>query len=195
MTARTDPRRLAVLLVLLGVAAIYGVTRLRLGVLRSDSGAGKIPDVGSFKVPSLGWDRTGERAIPTPGGGRNLFTFGPPPTPTPDRRPTPTPLPTQPPRPTVPRPTPTPPYISSCNGKPLPPPPGFSMTFVGWIGPERLPVAIFKDGEEVLAAARGDKLKDKFIIREISIGDKEKSVTVGFECFPESVTTKVSLAR
>ena len=28
-------------------------------------------------------------------------------------------------------------------------------------------MAIFKDGEEILAAAKGDKIKDKFIIREI----------------------------
>jgi len=194
LAARTDPRRLAVLLVLLAVAAIYGVTRLRLGAIRSDSDATRIPDVGSFKVPSLGWDRTGERAIPTPGGGRNLFTFGPPPTPTPDRRPTPTPMPTQPPRPTVPRPTPTPAWIG-CDGKPLPPPPSFTMSFVGWIGPERLPVAIFKGGEEILAAARGDKIKDKFVIHEITIGDKESFVLVGFVCYPETVTTKVSLAR
>lgn len=69
------------------------------------------------------------------------------------------------------------------------------MSFVGWIGPERLPVAIFKEGEEVLAAARGDKIKDKFIIREITIGDKESFVMVGFVCYPVAVTTKVSLAR
>lgn len=186
MAAKTDPRRLAVLLVLLAMAAIFGATRMRLGVLGGGSGSASIPTVGSFNVPSLGWDRTGERAIPTPGGSRNLFTFGPPPTPTPDRRPTPTPMPTQPPRPIVPRPpTPTPIWGNK------PPPPTFSLRFVGWIGPERLPVAIFKDGEEVLAAAKGDKVKDKFIIRAV----EPTSVTVGFVGYPETVTTKVSLAR
>lgn len=186
MAAKTDPRRLTVLVALLVVAAIYGATRLQFGILRGGAGEVSVPAAGNFKVPSLGWDRTGERAIPTPGGTRNLFTYGPPPTPTPDRRPTPTPLPTQPPRPTVPRPTPTPAPWGT-----LPPPPAFQLTYVGWIGPDRLPVAIFKDGEEVLAAAKGDKVKTKFIIREV----ERTSVTVGFVGYPETVTTKVSLAR
>ncbi|HNX50353.1 MAG TPA: hypothetical protein PKL08_09325 [Thermoanaerobaculaceae bacterium] len=191
MAARTDPRRLAVLLVLLLVAVVYGVTRLRQGAVGGGSGAAAMPQLGNYSVPGLGWDRSAARVMPTPGGGRNIFSFGPPPTPTPDRRPTPTPPPTQPPRPTVPRPTPTPAPWGT-----MPPPPPFPLTFVGWLGPERLLVAIFKDGEDVVAAAKGDKVKEKFIIRDITIsGVPDPSVTIGFVGYPELVTTKVPLAR
>lgn len=187
MAARkSDPRRLAVLLGLLVVAGIVGLSRWHPGLFGGAGTEGTITKARSFEVPKLGWSRATGEPLPTPGAGRNLFAFGPPPTPTPDRRPTPTPLPTRPPQTPVPRPTPTPaPWGSK------PPPPPFTLTFIGWLGPSRLPVAIFRDGEELVAAARGDTLKQKFIIREV----KETGVTVGFVGYPDTVKTEVPLAR
>ncbi|HPC83203.1 MAG TPA: hypothetical protein P5234_07565 [Thermoanaerobaculaceae bacterium] len=182
MAAKTDPRRLALLLVLLAAAAVFGLTRWRPTLLGGAGSGGALPPVKSYTVPDLGWSRLGGRELPTPGTVRNLFTYGPPPTPTPDRRPTPTPLPTRPPVPVVPRPTPTP-------GPP--PPPAFTLTYIGWLGPSRLPVAVFRDGEEIVAAARGDTLKNKFIIREV----KATGVTVGYVGFADTVNTEVPLAR
>lgn len=182
MAARTEPRRIALLLVLLAATAVFGIVRWRPTFLGGVGADGPLPQVRDYTVPSLGWSRAGGRELPTPGAGRNLFTFGPPPTPTPDRRPTPTPLPTRPPGPVVVRPTPTP-------GPPPPPP--FTLTYIGWLGPDRLPVAVFRDGEEIVAAARGDTLKQKFIIREV----KATGVTVGFVGFADTVKTEVPLAR
>lgn len=182
MAARTDPRRLALLLVLLAAAVVFGLVRWRPVFLGGTGSGAAAPQVRSYTVPSLGWSPTDGRELPTPGAGRNLFTYGPPPTPTPDRRPTATPLPTRPPQPIVARPAPTP-------GPP--PPPAFTLTYIGWLGPDRLPVAIFRDGEEVVAAARGDTLKQKFIIREV----KATGVTVGFVGFADTVKTEVPLAR
>ncbi|MGV8041150.1 MAG: hypothetical protein AB2L07_14115 [Thermoanaerobaculaceae bacterium] len=182
MAARTDPRRLALLLVLLAAVVVFGLIRWRPAFFGGTGSGGSLPQVRSYTVPALGWSRVGGRELPTPGAGRNLFTYGPPPTPTPDRRPTATPLPTRPPQPIVARPAPTP-------GPP--PPPAFTLTYIGWLGPDRLPVAIFRDGEEIVAAARGDTLKQKFIIREV----KATGVTVGFVGFADTVKTEVPLAR
>lgn len=186
MAARTDPRRLVVLLVLLAVVAFFALTRWRPTLLGGGAAGIKSPQTRSYEVPVLGWEPDAGRTLPTPGAGRNLFTFGPPPTPTPDLRPTPTPLPTRPPQTPAPRPTATPAPWGS-----LPPPPAFPLAYIGWLGPNRLPVAIFREGEEVLAAARGDTVKQKFIIREV----KANGVTVGFVGYPETVTTEVALAR
>jgi len=182
VAARTDPRRLVLLLVLLAAALVFALLRWRPAFLAGAASGGALPPARSYTVPILGWSPTEGGARPTPGGGRNLFTYGPPPTPTPDRRPTPTPLPTRPPQPVVARPTSTP-------GPPPPPP--FTLTFIGWLGPDRLPVAIFRDGEEIVAAAPGDTLKGKFIIREV----KATGVTVGFVGFADTVKTEVPLAR
>ncbi len=187
MSSNTDPKKLAALALLLVALAVVVVFRLRPalsgGVSRRGVAVGK---VGSYKVPGLAWDRTREREVPTPTTGRNLFTFGPPPTPTPDRRPTATPAP-----PPTPRPTPTPPGIY-VNGKwILPPPPQFPMRYLGWLGPDRLRVAVFRDGDDVLAVPVGETVKQRFILRDVG----PITVTIGFVGYPDNVTTTVPLAR
>jgi hypothetical protein len=181
------PRNVAVLAALLVVLAVVAIVRLRpVRVSGAAAGNDKAVHVGSYSVPVLGWDRLEERVVPTPRAGRNLFTFGAPPTPTPDRRPKPTPPPPPPPQPT---PTPEGIYV---NGKwILPPPPSFSLSYLGWLGPNRLPVAIFRDGDEVLAVAVGETVKLKFIVREVD----PTGVTIGFVGYPPNVTSKVVLAR
>jgi hypothetical protein len=181
---------MAILLLLaavLGGVAIYRVRpALVEGVLAS---GGKVAQVGNYQVPELGWDKDEARAVPSPGTGRSLFTYGAPPTPTPDLRPTPTPKPTMPPAP--PAPTPTPVCFPGANGDCLPAPPQFPLTYLGWLGPNRLPIAVFRDGGEVLALALGDIVKERFIIREVG----PTAVTVGYTGYAPSVTNKVPLAK
>jgi hypothetical protein len=182
-----DPKRIAVLAALLVVLGVVVVFRLRPALVAAGrGGSGKLAKVGTYTVPALEWDRAVPREVPTPSSGRNIFTFGAPPTPTPDRRPTATPLPTQPPRP-----TPTPPGIY-VNGKwILPPPPQFPMTYLGWLGPDRLRVAVFRQGDDVLAVPVGETVKDRFVVREVG----PNTVTIGFVGYPERVTTQIPLAR
>jgi hypothetical protein len=78
------------------------------------------------------------------------------------------------------------------NGKwILPLPPKFQLSYLGWLGPDRLQVAVFRDGEDVLAVPVGESVKDKFIVREVSA----TGVTIGFVGYPANVTSRVALAR
>jgi hypothetical protein len=183
----TDPKKVAILALLLAALVVVVVYRLRPALVQGAAvGGGRAVQVGSYTVPALGWDRNQMREVPTPGAGRNLFTFGAPATPTPDRRPT-----VPPPTPPPPRPTPTRAGIYVDGKWILPPPPPFTMTYLGWLGPDRLPVAVFRDGDDVLAVPVGDTVKQKFVVREVG----PTAVTVGFVGYPNDVTSKVPLAR
>lgn len=190
MAARTEPRKIALLAALLVVLAAAVVYRLKPALVEGGAGSAGAASgkVGSYEVPRLGWSPDGTPR-PLPGqGGRSLFTFGAPPTPTPDLRPTPTPPPTLPPRPTV---VPTPPGIEMEDGSRMPPPPTFSMQYLGWLGPDRLPIGVFRDGGEVVVFARGDTVKNRFILREVG----PSSATIGYVGYPEKVIRKVPLAQ
>jgi hypothetical protein len=185
VTKRASPRQVALLAVLIVLLVVVAVVRLRPALMGGGEGSPKGGvTVGSYKVPQLGWDRTVERKVPAPDSQRNLFTYGPPPTPTPDPRPTPTPVPTLPPRP---RPTPRPEVLARRT----PPPPSFNMSYMGWLGPDRLPVAVFKEGNDVLIAPQGTTLKDKFIIRAVTA----TGVTLGYVGYPDDVNTTVQVSR
>ncbi len=187
MKTRADAQKVILLVVLLAGLVWVVVTRLMpaLGPA-AESGGAKAVAIGQYTVPELGWQAARKRVVPTPAAGRNLFTFGAPPTPTPDRRPT-----VPPPPPPPPPPTPTPPGIY-VNGKwILPPPPPFTLSYLGWLGPDRLPVAVFRDGDDVLTVPVGESVKQKFIVREVG----PTGVTVGFVGYPADVVNKVPLAR
>ena len=176
MAARTDPRKLALLAALGVVLAVVVVYRLKPALVEGvvgGPGTGPVK-VGAYDVPKLGWSATGTPKPAPEGGARSLFTFGPPPTPTPDLRPTPTPQPTLPPRPTV-----------------VPTPPTFSMSYLGWLGPDRLPIGVFRDGGEVVVIARGDTVKNRFILRDVG----PSSATIGYVGYPEKVIRKVPLSQ
>lgn len=184
-----DPRKVAALVVLTGVLAVVVIFRVRPAVVGAVAGApGAAVKVGSYRVPAVEAAGGVGRSVPTPTSGRSLFTFGPPPTPTPDPRPTPTPAPTLPPRP---RPTPTPAGVVVEGGRRLPPPPRFTLAYLGWLGPDRLQVAVFRDGEDVVAVPVGETLKNSFVIREVGPAD----VTIGYVGYPDSVSTKVPVSR
>lgn len=191
MASRQDPRRVAFLVALLVVAGLFALYHQRPGWL---SGVipgvltGRMPQVGSYSVPPLAWDRDQSRSLSAAEAERNLFTYGPPPTPTPDLRPTPTPAPTMPPRP---RPTATPAGVFLDDGSMLPPPPAFTMSYLGWLGPNRLPVAVFQAGDQIRVFPKGSTVEDKFVVREVG----PTAVTIGFVGYPDDITTQVSLAR
>jgi hypothetical protein len=187
VASNTDPKRIATLALLLVALAMVAVYRLRPALVQGVAvGGGKVAQVGSYTVPVLGWGRAQPRVVPTPRLGRSLFTFSAPPTPTPDRRPT-----APPPTPPSPPPTPTRPGIYVDGKWVLPPPPAFTMSYLGWLGPDRLPVAVFRDGDDVLAVPVGETVKQKFVVREVG----PTGVTVGFVGYPNDVTSKVPLAR
>jgi hypothetical protein len=183
-----DPRKIALLVALLVVLVGAIVYRLRPALVQNIvSGQAKVPKAGIYDVPTLGWNPDATRAVPTPGSSRSLFAYGPPPTPTPDLRPTPTPMPTLPPRPVI---IPTPPGISLADGNRLPLPPPFPWSYIGWLGPDRLPVAVFLDGGDVVVVPRGDTIKSRFVLRDVGPND----VVIGFVGYPDSVTRKVPIA-
>ncbi len=191
MAGKNAPRRIAVLATLLvAAAAVWLVLRLRPTLSAGTAGqGGRAPLAAAYQVPALGWSRSEERVLPTPKALRNLFTYGAPPTPTPDPRPTPTPLPTVPPKP---MPTPTPPGIYDASGHFIaPPPPPFTLAYLGWLGPDRLPVAVFRDGGDVLAVPQGGTVKERFIIRSVG----PTAVVIGFTGYPLQVTTQVPISR
>ena len=188
MAGRTDPRRLVLLVVLLVALVVVIVVRVR-PALQEAAVANdneKMPQISTYSVPVLGWEKGATREDEPGRASRNLFTFGAPPTPTPDRRPTPTPLPTVPYVPPPPPPTPT-----LAPWHPLPPPPRFPLAYIGWLGPARLPIAVFREGEEVVAVPRGDTVKLVFVVREVG----PASVTVGVVGYPAFVTQQVPLSR
>lgn len=188
MPAEVKTRQVALLVVLVVVLVVAIVLRARpallegVGVTRAGT-----PRVGKYEVPRLSW-RDDAAPAEEQVVGRNIFTFGPPPTPTPDLRPTPTPAPTLPPRP---RPTPTPAGVLLPDGTRLPPPPRFTLTYLGWLGPDRLPIGVFRDGQEILVVPRGETIGKVFIVREV--GPVE--VIIGYVGYPEGVSTKVPISR
>lgn len=184
MASNADPRRVALLVVLLVALVVVVIVRVRPALKPGVAeDVEKMPLISTYSVPVLGWTPDASHDTDRGPANRNLFTFGPPPTPTPDRRPTPTPRPTLPPPPPPPTRTPGPP--------PTPPAPRFTLAYLGWLGPDRLPIAVFRDGDEVLAVPRGDLLKGKFLLREVG----PASVTVGVVGYPASVTQNVPLSR
>lgn len=188
MASRIEPRKVGLLAILLVALVVVIVVRVRpalQGTMLGDTG--KLPQISSYNVPALAWQRESPRAFPDDQASRNLFVFGPPPTPTPDRRPTPTPPPTLPPRI---QPTPTPPGIMTSVGR-LPDPPRFTGTYLGWLGPDRLPVAVFRDGEDIFAVPVGETFKNNFVVKRVD----PTTVVIGYVGYPDDVTMQMPLAR
>ena len=187
---QTTPTRTLVLLMVLIV--VLAVASVRFFSQDSGPGGGRrgdILDYSTHDVPELAFTGTPGVGAEVGASLRNPFTFGAPPTPTPNLTPPPTPVP----RPTMPpRPTPTP-RPRRADG--LPPPPPFTRDFTGFFGPQRLPVAVFKEGEEWEVAVPGDVLDDTFIVRDIVLEGDQTAVIIGFVGYPEEETTRVPLAQ
>ena len=177
---------MAILVALLVVLAVVAMVRLRPALIDAGAAATTVGQVSDYRVPVVQEPVAGSAGAET-AARRNLFTFGAPPTPTPDRRPTATPAPTLPPRPI---PTPTPSGIMTSRGR-MPDPPTFTPTFLGWLGPQRLLVGVFRDGEEILAVPVGGTMKDRFVLREVG----PTAAVIGFVGYPDDVKRQVPLAR
>ena len=177
---------MAILVALLVVLAVVAMVRLRPALTEAGAAATTVGQVSDYRVPVVQEPVAGSAGAET-AARRNLFTFGAPPTPTPDRRPTATPAPTLPPRPI---PTPTPSGIMTSRGR-MPDPPTFTPTFLGWLGPQRLLVGVFRDGEEILAVPVGGTMKDRFVLREVG----PTAAVIGFVGYPDDVKRQVPLAR
>jgi len=183
-----DRIRLLVLLGLLLIVAVFGLRNLisRSGGRGGESQAEAVR-FQSHDLPVLESDLLTPVPGDGSGAGRNPFVYGAPPTPTRNL----TPAPTLPPRPTrPPRPTPTPRFIMH-NGQRLPPPPPFKWKFIGFFGPSRLTVAVFRNGDDIEVAVPGEVIDETFIVREVGL----ESVLIGFVGYPEEETTRASLEK
>lgn len=186
MVTKTTPRQLAALGALLVVLVVVAVYRLKPALVEQvvAGSKGGVARIGAYEVPRLGWSAKATPAPASENATRSLFTFGPPPTPTPDTRPTPTPPP-------VPPVIPTPMYMEEPEPVRTPPPPNFSLSFIGWLGPDRLPIAVFRDSNDLLVVPKGDTIKNRFILRDVG----PTSVTIGYVGFPANMTRKVPLSQ
>jgi len=64
------------------------------------------------------------------------------------------------------------------------------MNYLGWLGPDRLRIAVFQEGDNVFAVPVGETVR-QFVVREVG----PTAVKIGFVGYPNDVTSKVPLAR
>ncbi len=193
MSNGAEPTRQRVVLAAVLVVVLIVVVIWQFGgeSLSSVAGSGTELTYEGRDVPVLYLARITPLPEDLASSGRNPFTFGAPPTPTPNL----TPPPTLPPRPTsTPRPTqPPPPPVDDHGG--LGPPPEFDRTYIGYLGPDHTPVAVFRsrvDGDDIIEVAMlGEVIDSTFIVCDIGL----ESVEIGFVGYPEEVTTRVPLAE
>jgi len=154
------------------VPLLGGVTRAgeavqdRVGRVRGDAGPQQVvrlhelqPEVSSY----------------TPG--RNLFRFG--------ERPKPTPPPVAPPPP-VTRRTPPPVVPPPPTGPQLP---QVTVSLIGTFGPDRRPIAVFRNGEELVNATLGDKVSSGFMVARIGF----ESVDLSYVDFPDQQAVRLEI--
>ncbi len=185
---KAERNRLTVLLVILAaVLLIWVIVQHRSGTGAHGAGSAGEVAYAAGTVPAL--DLAALTPLPETSAKfqRNPFTFGRPPTPTPNL----TPRPTLPPRPTRrPWPTPTPYVVHTKDGRTLGPPPRFTAQYIGYFGPSNLPIAVFKEKNQIEIAPQGGVLNDVFLIRKVGYD----SVEIGYVGYPEEVTKRVPLA-
>lgn len=189
MKLNPEQKRLAVLLSILGIVAIWAAIQAigKGGIVTSGEKAEDLQWV-SHDLPELGEVGLDESSGRSDEQVRNPFVFGPRPTPTPNLtpRPTPPPRPTRQPPPPRPTPTPTPEGWRR--------PPDFEMEYIGMLGPESKRVAVFRRqseyGTDIEVAPIDGVLEEQFIVREIGF----ESVVIGFVGFPDKERTRVPLA-
>lgn len=188
MAERTaEQRRLLVLFAVLLVVIVAGLW-VRIFRAGGPAGPGRLDAILEYsphRIPELESARLDRDVEAESASGRNPFAWGVPPTPTPNYEATRTYTPPPTPVPRTPRPTRTP------DPNRTPPPPRFERAFLGFFGPQRLPVVVFRDGDKVEVAVTGMILDDKFVVRHIGL----ESVEIGFVGYPEEVSTRVPLAE
>ncbi len=108
--------------------------------------------------------------------GRNLFRFGERPKPAPPPV-APPPVIRRPPPPTAP-PPPTGPQL-----------PQVTVSLIGTFGPNRLPIAVFRNGEELVNAILGDKVSPGFAVARIGL----ESVDLSYVDFPDQQAVRLEI--
>ncbi len=189
LSTGTQQTRLIVLLAVLVVVAAWAVIKNLGG---SGTGTERTEETvltyTPRPLPRLQSKQPGSQDLGQEAFSRNPFTFGPPPTPTRNLTPPATRIP---PPIRTPRPTPTPRYVLGEDGERLPPPPPFDREYIGFLGPSRLSVAVFRKNNEIEVVPIGNTIDDTFIVREIGL----ESVQIGFVGYPEKETTRVPVAQ
>jgi hypothetical protein len=73
----------------------------------------------------------------------------------------------------------------------IPKPPPFTLTYLGYFGPESRKIATFKDGKAVINVKEGDVLQGKFIVAKIGY----ESVDIKFVGFENLPPQRVAIGR
>jgi hypothetical protein len=121
-----------------------------------------------------------ERGVAQYHAGRNPWRFEAPP---PPRI---APPPTPPPRPPV---VETPPVDATPSEPPKPMPPQIDVELRGIMGPSRMRIAVFDDGETIYNALEGAVVNDKFRVEKIQI----ESVLLGYVDFPDTPPARLPI--
>jgi hypothetical protein len=185
--ASTERTRLLVLVGVLVVVSVWTSIRyFSTGGKPGESSSRSRVEFTAHNLPRLGPLSVDHTAGESQGSQRNPFIYGAPPTPTRNLTPPPTLPPAPTARPIRRKPTPTP-----CPGCPDRPPPRFEHLYLGTFGPQRLPIAVFRKGEDLEIGFPGFVIQEKFIVREVGL----ESVVIGFVGYPEEVSTRVPLSE
>jgi hypothetical protein len=181
LSEQRQKRVLAVLLAVLAVAVAWRT-------LGSVPGAGSVfggggPDIDlqatlATRVVELDLERL-EKGAAEYRAGRDPWRFEEPPPAPPPPRP-------EPPRPVV---VETPAADPVPQEPPEPQPPPIDVELRGILGPARLRIAVFHDGDVIYNAAEGDVVKGKFRVEEIQI----ESVLIGYVGFPDAQPTRLPI--
>jgi hypothetical protein len=100
--------------------------------------------------------------------------------------PPPQPKPAPAPKPPV---DPTPVVASTPAEPPKPQPPPVDVELRGILGPSRLRIAVFDDGDVLYNASEGDVVKGKFRVQKIQI----ESVLLGYVDFPDAQPARLPI--
>ena len=183
MTEQRQKRILAALLAVLAVVVAWRTLGTLGGGGALFGGGGPSIDLESAlrtRVAELDLDRL-DRRVAEYHAGRNPWRFEEPPPPR-----------IEAPPPIVERPPPVveaPPVAAAPVEPPKPQPPPIDFELRGIMGPERLRIAVFDDGETVYNAVEGAVVKDQFRVEQIQI----ESVLVGYVGFPDAPPARLPI--
>ncbi len=189
--ARSNRTR-SVLLVLLAIVAAFAGWRY----LRSFGGGPGLTRTASADLRSHAIEVVELAAHileqPSPEGMqvRDPWSFGSPPAPKPATPEAalvePPPEPVQQVVPEEPKPAPTPPVPRQAD---RPRPPAVDIVYLGTLGRDDDPVAVFSDGSDIYNAFVGDLVKDRFEVQRIGY----ESVDLGFVGFPDVPAVRLAI--
>lgn len=184
MNEQRQKQTLAVLLVVFAVVVAWRSIGTLEGRGSLFGGSGPSIDVEAAlgtRVAELDLDRL-DRRVAEFHSGRNPWRF--------EAAPAPRPVETRPPPPVAaPPPVEKPPAEVAPAEPPKPKPPQVDFELRGIMGPERLRIAVFDDGEAIINAVEGAVVKGKFRVEKIQI----ESVLLGYVEFPDVPPARIPI--